>query len=244
MDVIAPSGQPDRRWGYNPGSVRISSERIRVDVPRIYDNQKGSNISLENYQRLRNLPGANEAVMKAILLGLSTGDYQGVVQQMLDSFGLSRSSVSQKFIEVSSEKLKAFEERDLSCYHFVAIFIDGNYLAKEQIVIALGVTQTGEKIPLGFVQTHTENAISIGQLLKDLLSRGLNVEQSILFVIDGSKGILKAIKEVIGDYAVIQRCQWDKRENIVNYLNENQQEHCGRLGAKSHTSSTGFNRDL
>jgi len=216
------------RWGYNPGSVRIGNERIRVDVPRVYDNQRRSNISLENYRRLRHLPEADERVMKAILLGLSTGDYQEVVQQMLDSFGLSRSSISQKFIEVSSEKLKAFEERDLSGHHFVAIFIDGKYLAKEQIVIALGVTQTGEKIPLGFVQTHTENANSIGQLLKDLLSRGLNVEQGILFVIDGSKGILKAIKEVIGDYAVIQRCQWHKRENIVNYLNENQQEHFRR----------------
>jgi len=66
MDVIAPSGQPDRRWGYNIGSVRIGNEHIRVDVPRIYDNQKRSNISLENYQRLRSLPEANEAVMKAI----------------------------------------------------------------------------------------------------------------------------------------------------------------------------------
>jgi len=228
MDVIVPSGQPDRRWGYNPGSVRVGSEHIRVDVPRIYDNQKGSNISLENYQRLRRLPEANEGVMKAILLGLSTGGYQAVVQKMLDSFGLSCSSVSQKFIEVSSEKLKAFEERDLSDHHFVAIFIDGKYLAKEQMVIVLGVTQTGEKIPSGFVLTHTENANSISQLLKDLLSRGLNPEQGILFVIDGSKGILKAIKEVMGDYAVIQRCQWHKRENIVNYLNENQQEHFRR----------------
>ena len=143
------------RWGYNPDSVRIGSERIRVDVPRVYDNQKRSNIFLENYQRLRSLPEANEAVMKAILLGLSTGDYQAVVQQMLDSFGLSRSSVSQRFIEVSSEKLRAFEERDLSGHRFVAIFIDGKYLAREQIVIALGVTQSGDKIPLGFVQTHT-----------------------------------------------------------------------------------------
>jgi len=223
------------RWGYNIGNVRIGSERIRVDVPRIYDNQRRSNISLENYQRLYRLPETNKAVIKAILLGfrrilwISTGDYQGVVQQMLDSFGLSRSSVCQKFIKVSSEKLKAFEERDLSDYHFVAIFVDGKYLAKDQIVIALGITQTGEKIPLSFVQTHTENSNSIGQLLKDLLSRGLNLEQGILFVIDGSKGILKAIKEVIvSDYAVIQRCQWHKRENIVNYLNENQQEHFRR----------------
>lgn len=216
------------RWGYNPGSVKIGSERLRIDVPRVYDTQKRSHKSLENYQRLRRLPDVDEKVMKAILLGLSTGDYQGVVQQMLDSFGLSRSRVSQTFIEVSSEKLKAFEERDLSAYHFVAIFIDGEYLAKEQIVIVLGITQTGEKIPLGFVQTHTENANSIGQLLRDLLKRGLNPEQGILFIIDGSTGIRKAIAEVLGDYALIQRCQWHKRENVVHYLKETQQDYFRR----------------
>ena len=46
----------------------------------------------------------------------------------------------------------------------------------------------------------------------------------MLCVVDGSKGIAKAIKETFGSYAVIQRCQWHKRENVVAHLNEADQE--------------------
>ena len=213
------------RWGYNPGSVKVGHQRIRLEVPRVYDQSEQKHISLQNYEQLRELAEIDDRLSKAILLGISTGDYQQVVDHLFDSFGLSRSNVSKQFIEQSSEKLKQFEKRSLHPYEFVAIFIDGKALAKEQMIIVLGVTQKGEKVPLGFIQSHTENATSIKALLSELIDRGLNYKTGLLCVIDGSKGIHKAVTEAFGDYVLIQRCQWHKRENIVSYLSEPDQVH-------------------
>ena len=146
------------RWGFNPGSVRIGDERLRVDVPRIYDTQAKENKSLTVYKQLKEIPAVEDKLLKRVLSGISTGDYRSAIQNLVDSFGLSRSSVSNRFIEVSTEKLAAFTKRDLGQFDFIALFIDGKYLAKEQIIIVLGVTLKGEKIPLGFIQTSTENA--------------------------------------------------------------------------------------
>ncbi len=68
-----------------------------------------------------------------------------------ESFGLSQSSISRAFVEESEKVLKEFESRDLSSYDFVGLVIDGKYLQKEQVVIALGITISGDKLPLGFI---------------------------------------------------------------------------------------------
>ena len=235
---VKPHNGQYSRWGHNPGSVRVGAEKVRVDVPRVYDNEEKCHKPLESYQQLRQ-PNRDDAdILKAILLGLSTQDYREVIQQLLDSFGLSRSSVSKSFIEESSEKLKIFENRDLSSNDFIALFIDGKSVAKDQIVIVLGITTSGEKIPLGFIQTHTENSESISQLLSNLVERGFNYKQGILCVIDGSKGIDKAVKQVFGDYCLVQRCQWHKRENVVSYLNEHDQNTYRRKLNKAYQADT------
>jgi transposase-like protein len=91
------------------------------------------------------------------------------------------------------------------------------------MVLALGVTVTGEKVLLGFVQTGTENEQVCAAFLRDLVERGLGYEQGLLCVIDGSKGFRKAVASVFGPQAVVQRCQWHKRENVVAYLPKGQQ---------------------
>ncbi|NOG46999.1 MAG: hypothetical protein HND50_17280 [Calditrichaeota bacterium] len=48
----------------------------------------------------------------------------------------------------------------------------------------------------------------------------MKYEDGLLVVIDGSKGIFKAVKKVFDKYAIIQRCQWHKRENVLSYLPE------------------------
>ncbi len=224
------------RWGFNPGSVKIGNQRIPVSVPRMYDNETKRNKSLHTYVKLREIGEVSDSVLKAMLLGLSARDYEPVVKNLLDSFGLSHSSVSKEFIEQSSEKLKQFENRDINEHDFVALFIDGKYLAKEQIIIVLGLTIKGDKIPIGFVQAATENSKVIKELLVSLIERGLNYTEGLLCIIDGSKGIRKAIKEVFGSYAVIQRCQWHKRENVIGYLNESKQDHYKRRINKAYNT--------
>jgi len=212
------------RWGNNPGSMEIGHEKVRLSVPRVYDKESKSHVSLKRYEQLKSIDAVNDKLLERVLLGLSTRDYGSVVQELVDSFGLSRSSVSNRFIEASEAKLAAFMNRDLSKYEFIALFIDGKYLAKEQIIIVLGVTTTGDKIPLGFIQSHSENALSIKELLTSLTARGFDYQNGILCVVDGSKGICKAVKDAFGEFALIQRCRWHKRENVLSYLNEEDQQ--------------------
>jgi len=213
------------RWGYNPGSVKLGGQKIPIDVPRVFDKEDSKNIALEYYEKLKDLPHQDQQVILSVLRGLSMRDYGAVIDKLQDSFGLSSSSISRSFVEHSKEALEEFETRELTSEEFIAIFMDGKCLAKQQMVIALGITITGRKIPLGVIQTTTENSTSIKGLLKNLIERGLKFENGLLFIIDGSKGMRKAILETFGNSAVIQRCQWHKRENVVSYLNEKDQQH-------------------
>jgi len=226
------------RWGFNPGSVKLGSENVRIDVPRVYDREEKQHVPLGNYQRLKENNRLDDQVLQAVLSGLSTRDYQHVIEGLLDSFGLSPSSISARFIEVSSARLEAFQKRDLSHHDFVALFIDGKSLAKEQMVIVLGVTVKGDKIPLGFIQTHSENALAIKQLLTEIVGRGLSYQDGLLCVLDGAKGLHKAVREVFGDYALIQRCRWHKRENVLSYLNETVKDSYRRRISRAYHAET------
>lgn len=218
------------RWGTNAGSVLIGEEKVRIKVPRVIDNELARNVSLENYKILKKLPAPGEELVEKVILGISQRDYERVSKDCIDSFGLSQSNVSRKFIEASAQALKEFQERDISEKDIIALLVDGKSLAKQQIIIALGITIKGEKIVLGFIQSTSENSRSIKQFLKGLICRGLNYRKGILCVTDGSKGIKKALDEVFGKKYLHQRCQWHKRENVVSYLkDEDQKEYRKRL---------------
>jgi putative transposase len=212
------------RWGKNPGSIRIGEEKVPVEVPRLYDKESGITEEAEYYQRLHSIPMPEEEIIKKVIKGLSQRDYQEVTKSVIESFGLSQSTISRRFIEQSSRLMEEFEKRDLGKYDFIALILDGKYLSRENIVIALGVTITGVKIPLGFIQTTTENSRSVKGLLKNLIGRNFRFTEGILTVIDGSKGLKKAVQEVCGEFTVTQRCQWHKREDVVSYLPEQEKD--------------------
>lgn len=216
------------RWGNNPGSVRIDGERVPVEVPRVRDNYEQQSHPLESYQALHNGAQLNEQLYENVLLGLATGDYNRVASEFVDGFGLSQSSVSRAFQERSRKALEEFGRRSLNSYDFVGLWIDGKSQAREQIVIALGLTMKGEKVPLGFVQATTENSEAVKGLLSDLIDRGFSFDHGLLCVIDGAKALSKAVTDIFGACAIVQRCQWHKRENVVSYLNESDKQNYRR----------------
>jgi len=209
-----------QRWGKNPGSVSINNEKVRLEVPRIREKDSGKTEEPEIYRTMKKTVEVDRRFLRYLLNGLSQKKYKKAAQMITDSFGLSQSSMSRKFNREAEKALKEFDSRDLSLYDIVAILIDGKYFKKEQIVHAVGITMNGDKIMLGFIHTTTENSKSIAELLKRLINRNLRFEEGILFISDGSKGIHKAIDEVFGDKALLQRCQWHKRENIISYLSD------------------------
>ena len=206
------------RWGRQRGSVYLADQKVTIAVPRVRDTRRGQEVPLSAYQALQDPRRAEDASLRKVLKGLSCRDYEPCVDAVSETFGLSSSSLSRRFKRASGKKLAELAERDLSAYDIVALFLDGKTFGDDAMVIALGVTMKGEKVVLGFVQTATENERVCSQFLRSLLERGLNVDQGVLCVIDGAKGLRKAVDKVFGAKAAVQRCQWHKRENVVRYL--------------------------
>jgi len=100
------------------------------------------------------------------------------------------------------------------------MMLDGLEIADRTHVVALGITTDGVKIPLGLWEGSTENATLARALLADLVDRGLDPEQAILFVIDGAKALRRAIKDVFGEHALVHRCHRHKERNVTDLLPE------------------------
>lgn len=206
------------RWGRQAGSVYLADQKVSIEVPRVRDRLRDQEVPLASYQALREPRRAEESAMRKILKGLSCRDYESCVEPVAETFGLQASSLSRRFKRASARKLQELRERDLSGYDIVAIFLDGKTFGEDQMVIALGVTIEGNKVILGFVQTATENEAVCSAFLRELMDRGLKIDQGLLCVIDGAKGLRKAVDKVFAKKVVVQRCTWHKRENVVRYL--------------------------
>ena len=206
------------RWGKQWGSVYLRDQKVPIQVPRVRNPPEDKEIRLRSYERLQEPRNGDEGVLKRILHGLSCRSYEVCAEAVPEAFGLSGSAVSKRYIRASARELKRLCERRLEGYNFVALFLDGKIFGTDEMVIALGVTVEGRKIPLGFVQTGTENERVGREMIEGLLERGLKIADGLLCVIDGSKGLRKALYEVLGGKVLVQRCQWHKRENVIGYL--------------------------
>ena len=100
------------------------------------------------------------------------------------------------------------------------MMLDGLEIAERTHVVALGISTEGVKIPLGLWEGSTENASLVSMLLADLVDRGLDPSQAILFVIDGGKALRKAIRDVFGEHALVHRCHRHKERNVCDLLPE------------------------
>ena len=215
-------GGDNARWGRQDGSVYLRDQKFAIQVPRVRDTAANQEIPLKAYQRLQE-PSNDDEAMRRLLHGLSTHKYHESSSLAVEAFWISASNLSKRFKKCSGDELKQLQTRSLADQDIAAIFIDAKRYANDGIVVGLGVTIDGRKIVLGIEQVHSENGRAIEQWLDRLIERGLKFEQGILFIIDGSKGIRKAIEHKSSVYALIQRCRWHKRENVVAYLDESQQ---------------------
>jgi putative transposase len=215
---------PNRRWGSQQGSVYLSDQKVPLSVPRVRNVVTDEEVSLQTYHHLQRPRRMDEGLLLRMIKGIATRSYQACAEAIPKAFGLSSSTVSRRFIKASAEKLKQFRKRSLAQYDLVALFIDGKTFADQEMIIALGVTIEGDKIPLGFVQAATENERVCRQFIRSLLKRDLVYHKGLLCLIDGSKGLYAALTKALSGYVVIQRCQWHKRENVSAYLPKGKQD--------------------
>jgi len=209
------------RYGTNPGSVKLGGQTVPIRVPRV--RRGNEEMPLSSYRRSREDGETDEVLLRRVLYGVSCRNYEAAAESIPGAIGLSSSTVSRRFVRASAQKLKEFQERDLSGEDVVAIFLDGKTFAEDTMVLALGITLKGDKRILGFVETGTENERVLSQFLRSLVDRGLDVSQGILMVLDGSKGLRSAVRKCFKERGVVHRCQWHKRENVVSYLPRSEQ---------------------
>jgi transposase-like protein len=206
------------RWGQQAGSIYLADQKVPLTVPRVRDRDAGHEVPLATYQQLQTPRAHDVGLFRKVLGGLSCREYEAAAEAVPEAFGLARTSVSRRFIQASARELRRLQERSLGDAQWLVLMLDGKSFAGDQLVIALGVTTTGEKRILGLVQTATENRRVIASFLRELGERGFPLDGPLLVVLDGSKGLRAAVREVYGETVAVQRCQWHKRENVVSYL--------------------------
>ena len=216
------------RWTPQRGSVYLADQKIPIEVPRVRDLLRNQEVPLPTYERLQAPRALDAGLLHKVLGGLSTREYERCAEAVPEAFGLSASTVSRRFKRATARKLRELTERRLEGYDLVALLLDGKTFAEDEMVAAVGVALTGEKVLLGFVQTATENRKVCAAFLRELVERGLRVDVGLLVVTDGAKGLHAAVREVFGAAAVLQRCQWHKRENVLAYLPDRHRASCRR----------------
>src|SRR6516165_1993791 len=226
--------QADRtanRWGRERGFCVVMGQKVPIERPRVRTTDDRE-IRLGSYEMFHRGEPLTETVWEKLMLGLSTRRYGQAVREFREAYGLEKSAISEHFIEASQAKLKQMMERRLDKLSLCALLIDATPFAGQQMVVALGISQDGRKTILGLRQGATENATVVGELLGDLMNRGLDFSQPRLYVLDGGKALSAAVKKYAGETAPIQRCQVHKRRNVLDHLTDEQKpEVAKRLNA-------------
>jgi putative transposase len=229
-ELVGPKGRWNRdrtavRHGHENGEVTLGGRRVQVKRPRVRTADGESEVALESYEHFAERDPLEGVVLERALAGVSTRQYgraqEPVGEQVeAEARSTSKSAASRMIVRRTTAQLWKLMCRPLSDLRLAVIMLDGIELHGRTCIVALGITTEGDKLALGLWDGSTENATVAGALLADLLDRGLDVEQGLLFVIDGSKGLRKAIRQVFGNDVPVQRCVQHKQRNVLDHLPE------------------------
>lgn len=207
------------RWGREEGYVSYAGRKVPIERPRVR-GVDGREIALERYRLFQGGGRLERSVAQRVVRGVTLRDYEGVIDDVCDGYGVRKSSVSRHWKAASAAELGRLLERPLGSMELVAILIDGIEFHDVLLVVALGIDAGGGKHVLGLWPGATENAEVCKGLLEELLRRALATDRRYLFVLDGSKALRKAVVACFGKRASVQRCQVRKQRNVLGYLPE------------------------
>lgn len=181
------------RWGNDEAHVIFAGRKVAIEKPRVRSKDASQEISLSRFNAFAHPYRMQNAVSERILRRVSTRDYAGVLDDLCDGYGIDKSSVSRRWRAASAKKLRRLLERPLHDLELCVILIDGKEFHDSTLITALGVDIGGGKHILGLWPGATENSHVCGQLLDELIERGLSTQQKYLFILDGSKALAKAV---------------------------------------------------
>lgn len=209
---------PLRRNGRTTTTVLLDGEPHLLRRARVRDQDVGSEHPLQTLRALRSRDAVDEEVKDRLIRGISTRNYEDALTSLSDGLGFKKSAVSSAFQRASRKDLDAINGRSLAEWSFAAIYIDGTGFADHTAVVAMGVEKDGTKRILGVVEGASENAEVVRGLLENLVERGLDTTSRVLLVIDGSKALRRAVGDVFGKRALVQRCILHKLRNVLGHL--------------------------
>jgi transposase-like protein len=229
-EVVGPKGRWNRdrsavRHGHEDGEVTLGGRRVAVERPRVRTADGESEVTLGTYDHFADRDQLEGVVLERMLAGVSTRQYRRAQEPVgtgveADARSTSKSAVSRTFVQRTRDQLWNLMNRPLADLRLAVVMLDGIELHGRTNIVALGISTEGEKLALGLWDGSSENATVAGALLSGLVDRGLDVEQGLLFVIDGSKGLRKAIRQVFGNDVPVQRCVQHKQRNVLDHLPE------------------------
>ena len=225
------------RGGHAPGELCLGGRLVKVARPRVR-RVSGGEVRLPSWQQFAREDPLNERAVEQMVIGVSTRKYKRALEPLPEGFeerATSKSAVSRRFVAMTADKLSALLKAPLEKLDVRVVMLDGIHFADHVIVVALGIDSQGKKHVLGLWEGATENAAVCVSLLTSLRDRGLSTKHSMLFVIDGGKAIAKAIQEVFGESALIQRCQVHKRRNVLEHLPQSARPNTGELISQAYS---------
>jgi hypothetical protein len=244
--VAGPKGKHDLnrtayRHGFQATTIPMGNQRLAIERPRVRSIDTNQELPIASYEAFANDDQLLKAALSRMLYGLSARDYVHGIEDYSDvaeASGISKSSISRRFIKGSEAEARKLLSRRFETETIPVLLIDGVVLGDYTAIVTMGITGDGQKILMGVRIGSTENAQVCRDLLTDLVDRGLKYNDGILAVIDGSKALRRALKDVFGQHVLIQRCQVHKMRNILDYLPKYKREWLKRKLKKAWTAET------
>ena len=216
-------GRAAHRWGMTTSEIDYHGGKAAVRRPRVR-KCRGAELELSSWQAIKDADLLSRWAFNQMLIGVATRKYARSVRlpegDLADQAkrATTKSSVSRRFVALSTAKLKEWLAADLSELDLLVIQIDGLHVGDHVLVAAIGIDGDGDKHVLALALGATENAAVVKALLADLVERGLQPDISRLFIVDGAKALSRAVRDTFGGFALIQRCQVHKGRNIIERL--------------------------
>ena len=227
------------RTGHARGELVLGGRRVQVRRPRAR-TVGGEEVRLPSWEQWSQKDPLERRAVEQMVIGVATRKYARSLEpapEGLTTRGTSKSAVSRRFVARTRADLDGWMRRDLSQLDLAVLMIDGVHLAEHVVLIALGIDRDGTKHVLGMREGATENAVSCTELLTDMRERGLRTDRSLLVVIDGGKALRKAVRDVFGERALVQRCQVHKKRNVVEQLPEDMRRSVGAALSEAYRST-------
>ena len=227
------------RWGSTASEFVLGGRQVALPRPRVR-RRDGGEMSLPSVRAFQDEDPFTERVIEQALVGVSQRRYGRSLEPLAESVperATSKSAVQRRLVAGTRRLLGAWLRRDLSDFQPLILMIDGLEVAGHTLVVALGIARDGTKRVLGLREGATENAALCTGLLQELLERGLAMPPRFLAVLDGGKGLRKAVRAVFGDATHVQRCQLHKRRNVRDHLPKQLQARVDRLMVEAYQSA-------